>query len=65
MFSKLRNGLRLTVDELVNKTSWPTWDELQNSAVITLIASLIFALIVFLMDSLFENIFKVFYKIFV
>ena len=55
----------LTVDELLHKTTWPTWEELQASAVITLVASLIFALIVFIMDSAFENLFKFFYKLFV
>lgn len=64
MFSKIRNSLKLTVDELLYKTTWPTWEELQSSAVITLVASLIFALIVFIMDSVFENLFKVFYKLF-
>jgi preprotein translocase subunit SecE len=65
MFSRLRNTIKLTYDELVHKVSWPTWDELQASAVITLVASLIFALVVFVMDSAFENIFKVFYKLFI
>ena len=33
-------------DELRNKVSWPTWEQLQNSAVVVAIASLIIALIV-------------------
>jgi preprotein translocase subunit SecE len=64
MFSKIKHQILLTYDELVNKTSWPTWAELQSSAVITLVASLIFALIVFVMDSVFENLFKLFYQLF-
>ncbi|MDD2963314.1 MAG: preprotein translocase subunit SecE [Bacteroidales bacterium] len=51
-------------DELINKTSWPTWAELQSSAVIVSIASLIIALVVFLMDISFENILKLFYSLF-
>jgi preprotein translocase subunit SecE len=54
----------MTLDELLHKTTWPTWDELQASAVITLVASLIFALMVFIMDTVFENLFKVFYQLF-
>lgn len=50
-------------DELVNKVSWPTWNELQNSAVVVSIASLIIALVVFLMDISFENILNAFYKL--
>jgi preprotein translocase subunit SecE len=64
MFSKIKNSLLLTIDELLHKTTWPTWDELQASAVITLVASLIFALMVFIMDSIFENLFKFFYSLF-
>ncbi|HOF17068.1 MAG TPA: preprotein translocase subunit SecE [Bacteroidales bacterium] len=36
--------------ELTQKVSWPTWAELQNSAIVVSIASLIIALIVFIMD---------------
>ncbi|MCD6090203.1 MAG: preprotein translocase subunit SecE [Bacteroidales bacterium] len=50
-------------DELVNKVSWPTWNELQNSAIVVSIASLIIALVVFLMDISFENILNTFYKL--
>ncbi|HRE97548.1 MAG TPA: preprotein translocase subunit SecE [Flavobacteriales bacterium] len=42
-----------TVNELVNKVSWPTQKELQSSAIIVLVASVIFALVVFLMDFIF------------
>ncbi len=50
--------------ELTEKMTWPTWGELQNSAVITLVASLIIALIVFLMDESAGNLFKYIYKTF-
>ncbi len=50
-------------DELVNKVSWPTWNELQNSAIVVSIASLIIAMVVFLMDISFENILNTFYKL--
>ena len=50
-------------DELINKVSWPTWNELQNSAIVVSIASLIIALVVFLMDISFENILNTFYKL--
>jgi preprotein translocase subunit SecE len=42
-----------TVNELVNKVSWPTQKELQSSAIIVLVTSMIFALFVFLMDYVF------------
>lgn len=51
--SKFTAYIEETVDELVNKVSWPTWQELQTSAIIVLIASIIIALVVWLMDYVF------------
>ncbi len=50
--------------ELVHKVSWPTWEELQNSAVIVMITSFIIAMIVFGMDFVFENFMETVYSIF-
>ncbi|MCB0502937.1 MAG: preprotein translocase subunit SecE [Bacteroidetes bacterium] len=36
--------------ELVNKVSWPTWKELQSSAIVVMVASLIIALVIWGMD---------------
>ncbi len=47
---KIKNMWNHSVDELLNKVTWPTWDELRESAIIVLIASLIFALIVWAID---------------
>jgi preprotein translocase subunit SecE len=51
---KIVNYFKETYDELVNKVSWPSAKELQNSVVIVSIASLIIALVVFLMDAFFN-----------
>jgi len=51
-------------DELMHKVSWPTWNELQNSAVVVSIASLIIALVVFMMDEAFQLSLKQFYLLF-
>jgi preprotein translocase subunit SecE len=51
-------------DELMHKVSWPTWNELQGSAIVVSIASLIIALVVFLMDEVFRNVLLQFYKLF-
>ncbi len=50
---KIFRYIQEAYDELVHKVTWPTWSELQNSAVVVSIASLVIALIVFLMDFLF------------
>lgn len=40
-------------DELLHKVSWPTWKELQASAIIVMITSVIISLIVWVMDFVF------------
>lgn len=42
-------------DELLRKVTWPSWAELQESAIIVMIATVIFAMVVFVMDFLFQN----------
>jgi preprotein translocase subunit SecE len=37
-------------NELVNKVTWPSWQSLQSSTILVLIASLIIALVIFAMD---------------
>ena len=61
---KLRNMWNLTVDELLNKVTWPTWDQLRESAIIVLIASMIFATIVWIIDYLLGNGLTFFYNFF-
>jgi preprotein translocase subunit SecE len=48
-----RTYIEETIQELVHKVSWPTWKELQSSAIIVLVASVMIALVVFLMDFVF------------
>ena len=62
--SKVLNYIKESYDELIHKVSWPTWGELQSSAIVVSIASLIIALVVFLMDEVFRNILLQFYKLF-
>ncbi|MCJ7447050.1 MAG: preprotein translocase subunit SecE [Bacteroidales bacterium] len=49
--------------ELVHKVTWPTLSELQNSAVLVLVASLIIALIVAAMDFFFSRIMEFIYNL--
>lgn len=48
--------------EMIQKVTWPTWGELQNSAVIVLVASIIIALLILGMDETAGNALKLFYK---
>lgn len=62
--AKVGTYIQESVDELFNKVSWPTWAELQNSAVVVMIASVIFALIIYVMDTSFSNLMKLIYDLF-
>lgn len=62
--SKIVNYVKESYDELMHKVSWPTWSELQNSAIVVSIASLIIAVIVYLMDISFNTVLGEFYKLF-
>jgi preprotein translocase subunit SecE len=51
-------------NELIHKVSWPTWNELQGSGVVVMVASLIIAVIIFAMDISFRNIMNLIYGMF-
>jgi len=36
--------------ELIHKVTWPTWNELQSTSIVVLVASVLFALSIFVMD---------------
>jgi preprotein translocase subunit SecE len=48
--AKVVDFLKESYTEMTQKVTWPTWSELQSSAVIVLVASIIIALLVFVMD---------------
>ena len=48
--------------EMTQKVSWPTWLELQNSAVLVLVASVIISLIILAMDESVGTALKMFYN---
>jgi preprotein translocase subunit SecE len=50
---KFRNYIEESVNELVHKVSWPSWEELQESSVVVMVASILIALLIFLMDFIF------------
>jgi len=51
-------------NELIHKVTWPTWKELQNSAVVVMVATVVISLIVLLMDVSFEKLLSLFYNSF-
>ena len=47
---KFINYLKESYAEMTKKVAWPTWDKLQSSAIVVMVASAIFALVIFAID---------------
>jgi preprotein translocase subunit SecE len=61
---KLKLYFQEAYDELVHKVTWPTWKELQSSALVVMVASLIISLVIFVMDLTFRNMMEFIYGLF-
>ncbi|MCK4346016.1 MAG: preprotein translocase subunit SecE [Bacteroidales bacterium] len=61
---KIKSYFQDAYSELMHKVSWPTWKELQSSAIVVMIASMIIALVIFAMDYSFENLMGLIYSMF-
>ena len=61
MASKASEYIKESYIELTQKVTWPTWRELQSSAVLVLVAAFIIALIILAMDQSIRLILKQFY----
>ncbi|WP_448702945.1 preprotein translocase subunit SecE [Mucilaginibacter sp. AW1-3] len=60
--AKVTEYIKESYDELTDKVTWPTWSELQSSAILVLVASIIIALIILLMDTAFGQGLHFFYS---
>ena len=56
------NYVQEAYDELVHKVSWPSWDELQQTTIIVLVALIIITALIFGMDFAAERILTIIYK---
>ncbi|MBP7166837.1 MAG: preprotein translocase subunit SecE [Bacteroidia bacterium] len=61
---KIRAYIQDSYNELMNKVSWPTWNELQGSAMVVLVATLIFGLVIFMIDAIFSGSLNLIYNLF-
>jgi len=57
------NYLKESYAELTKKVSWPTWDKLQNSAIVVMVASAILAVVIFAIDFVIEAAMKFIYTL--
>ena len=61
---KIRAYIQDSYNELMNKVSWPTWNELQGSAMVVLVATLIFGMVIFMIDAIFSGSLNLIYNLF-
>ena len=61
--SKFINYLKESYAELTKKVSWPTWDKLQNSAIVVMVASAILSVVIFAIDFVIEAAMKFIYTL--
>ena len=60
---KFINYLKESYAEMTKKVSWPSWDKLQNSAIVVMVASVIFAIVIFAMDFCFQHLMSAIYTL--
>ena len=60
---KFINYVKESYVELTKKVTWPTWDKLQSSAIVVMVASVIFAVVIFAMDFVIEAAMKFIYTL--
>ena len=60
---KFINYLKESFVELTKKVAWPSWDKLQSSAIVVMVASVIFALVIFGIDSIIERLMRLIYTL--
>jgi preprotein translocase subunit SecE len=61
--NKVTNYFKESYKELMEKVTWPTWSELQQSTVIVLVATMLITLLVGVMDVFSSSILKFIYSL--
>ena len=61
--SKFGSYIQEAYDELVHKVSWPSWEELQQTTIIVMVALAITTMVIFGMDFVSEQVLTLLYKI--
>ena len=61
--SKIGTYVKESYKELTTKVTWPTWDKLQSSALLVMIATLILGIVIWLIDFVIRTIMSGIYSI--
>ncbi len=62
--NKIGAYIRDSYKELMHKVTWPTWDQLQQSTMIVLIATIIITAVIWVMDSASNKVMEFIYSLF-
>ena len=60
---KFINYLKESYVELTKKTTWPTWDKLQSSALLVMVTTAILALALWVIDLAFQTVMTAIYTL--
>lgn len=60
---KFINYVKESCVELTQKVTWPTWDKLQSSALLVMLATVIIAVVLFAVDYVFEHLMTAIYTL--
>ena len=60
---KFINYLKESFVELTKKTTWPTWDKLQSSALLVMVTTAILALALWVIDLAFQSVMTAIYTL--
>ncbi|MBO4917121.1 MAG: preprotein translocase subunit SecE [Bacteroidales bacterium] len=60
---KFINYLKESFVELTKKTTWPTWDKLQSSAILVMVTTVILALALWVIDLAFQSVMTAIYTL--
>ena len=63
LVNKVTNYFKESYQELMQKVTWPSWSELQQSTVIVLVATLLITIMVYVMDVFSNGILKFIYSL--
>jgi preprotein translocase subunit SecE len=62
--NKIANYFRESYQELLEKVTWPSWNNLQQSTMIVLVATILITALVSLMDFASNQLLKLIYSLF-
>lgn len=61
--AKIATYVKESWKELTTKVTWPTWDKLQSSAILVMVATLILSVIIWLIDLVIRTIMMGIYQL--